>query len=39
MHPRVDQLIIGTRGGKVLEIRVFRWFNGTFRGTGIPLGG
>jgi proteasome lid subunit RPN8/RPN11 len=39
MHPRVDQLIIGTRGGKVLEIRVFRWFNGTFRGTEIPLGG
>jgi len=39
MHPRVDQMIIGTRSGKVLEIRVFRWLEGAFRGAAIPLGG
>jgi proteasome lid subunit RPN8/RPN11 len=39
MHPGVDQVIIATRNGKVLEVRVFRWFEGAFRGTAIPLGG
>jgi proteasome lid subunit RPN8/RPN11 len=39
LHPGVDQVIIGTMGGKVLEIRVFLWFEGSFRATVIPLGG
>ena len=38
MHPGVDQVIIATRGGNVLEIRTFRWFEGAFRGTAMPLG-
>jgi proteasome lid subunit RPN8/RPN11 len=39
LHPGVDQVIIATRGGKVLEIQVFRWIEGSFHGTAIPLGG
>ena len=39
LHPGVDQVIIGTRGGKALEIQVFLWFEGAFRATAIPLGG
>jgi proteasome lid subunit RPN8/RPN11 len=39
LHPGVDQLIIATRGGKMLEIRVFSWREGAFHGTAIPLGG
>jgi len=39
LHPGVDQLIIATRDGKVLEIRMFYWLEGAFHGTGIPLGG
>jgi hypothetical protein len=39
MHPGVDQVIIATWSGKVLEIRAFRWLEGAFRGTAIPFGG
>jgi proteasome lid subunit RPN8/RPN11 len=39
LQPGVDQVIIATGGGKVLEIRVFRWREGAYRGTTIPLGG
>lgn len=39
IHPGVDQVVIATLGGKVLEIRRFRWFEGEFRGASIPLGG
>ena len=39
MHPGVDQVIMGTQDGKILEIRVFRWLEGSFRGAAIPLGG
>ena len=39
MHPRVDQIVIGTMGCKVLEIRVFRWVGASFHGAVIPLAG
>lgn len=39
LHPGVDQLIVATRGGKVLEIRMFYWFEGAFRGAAIPVDG
>jgi proteasome lid subunit RPN8/RPN11 len=39
LHPGVDQVVIATQGGKVLEIRAFRWSEGAFHGTVIPLGG
>ena len=38
MHPGVDQVVIGTRGGKVSEIQAFHWQEGAFRGAVIPLG-
>lgn len=37
MHPRVDQVVMGTMGRKVLEIRVFRWTGVSFHGVVIPL--
>jgi proteasome lid subunit RPN8/RPN11 len=39
IHPGVDQLVIGTRLGKVKEIRVFRWQEGAFHGSPIERGG
>ena len=39
LHPGVDQVVISTRGGKIREIQVFRWVEGAFHGTVIPLGG
>jgi proteasome lid subunit RPN8/RPN11 len=38
MHPGVDQVVSGTRGGKVSEIQAFRWREGAFRGAAVPLG-
>jgi proteasome lid subunit RPN8/RPN11 len=39
MHPDVDQVVIGMRGGKVTEIRIFTWQDGTYRGSEIPYPG
>jgi proteasome lid subunit RPN8/RPN11 len=39
VHPGVDQVVIGMRGGKVQEIRIFRWLNGAYSGTPIPTAG
>jgi len=39
LHPGVDLLIIGMSGGKVSEIRTFRWCEGAFRGAAIPFRG
>jgi proteasome lid subunit RPN8/RPN11 len=37
--PGVDQIVIGTRSGKVTEIQVFRWMDGAFRAAArLPTG-
>jgi proteasome lid subunit RPN8/RPN11 len=39
IQPGVDQVIIGIGNGKVSEIQVFRWREGAFRGSAVPLDG
>jgi proteasome lid subunit RPN8/RPN11 len=39
MHPGVDQVVIGMRGGKVHEIRAFRWRDGAYSGSKVTLVG
>jgi proteasome lid subunit RPN8/RPN11 len=36
VHPGVDQVVIGMSGGKVTEIRIFRWLEGAYSGAEIP---
>jgi proteasome lid subunit RPN8/RPN11 len=39
VHPGVDQVVIGMRGGKVKEIRIFRWSNGAYLGSVLAAAG
>ena len=39
LHPGVDLVVIGTRGGKASEMRTFSWMEGAFRGIAIRSSG